>query len=55
MNESDFRMTYDSVISGIRSLSHAVDDRIEVAGVLSLNEYMLFTNLVKELDFWSPL
>lgn len=55
MNEADFRKTFDSVISDIRSLSDAVDDRIDVAGVLSLNEYMLFTNLVKELDFWAPL
>lgn len=55
MSEADFRETYDSVISDIRSLSDAVDDRIDVAGVLSLNEYMLFTNLVKELDFWAPL
>lgn len=55
MSEADFRKTYDSVISDIRILSDAVDDGIEVAGVLSLNEYMLFTNLVKELDFWAPL
>lgn len=55
MNEVDFRKTYDSVINDIRLLSDAVDDRIDVAGVLSLNEYMLFTNLVKELDFWAPL
>lgn len=55
MNEVDFRKTYDSVINDIRLLSDAVDDEIDVAGVLSLNEYMLFTNLVKELDFWAPL
>ena len=53
MTESEFRTTFDSVISGIRRLSDAVDDRIDVAGVLSLNEYMLFTNLCKELDFWT--
>lgn len=55
MNEVDFRKTYDSVISGIRELSDAVDDSVDVAGVLSLNEYILFTNLVKELNFWVPL
>lgn len=55
MNEADFRNTFYSVISDIRLLSDAVDDRIDVVGVLSLNEYMLFTNLVKELDFWAPL
>lgn len=54
MSEVEFRTTYDSVINDIRSLSDAVDDRIDVAAVLSLNEYMLFTNLVKELDFWAP-
>ena len=53
MNEADFRKTFDSVINGIRELSDAVDDGIEVAGVLSLNEYMLFTSLVKELNFWA--
>ena len=55
MSEVDFRKTFDSVINDIRLLSDAVDDRIDVAGVLSLNEYVLFTNLVKELNFWSPL
>ena len=55
MNEADFRKTYDSVISDLQILSSAVDDGVEVAGVLSLNEYMLFTNLVKELNFWAPL
>ena len=53
MNEADFRKTFDSVINDIRLLSDAVDDRIDVAGVLSLNEYMLFTSLVKELNFWA--
>ena len=54
MSDSDFRKTFDSVVSGIRELSDAVDDDgIEVAGVLSLNEYLLFTNLVKELNFWA--
>ena len=55
MSESDFRKTFDSVINDIRLLSDAVDDRIDVAGVLSLDEYMLFTSLVKELNFWAPL
>lgn len=55
MSEVDFRKTFDSVINDIRLLSDAVDDRIDFAGVLSPNEYMLFTNLVKELDFWAPL
>ena len=54
MNEVNFRKTFDSVISGIRELSDAIDDDgIQVARVLSLNEYMLFTSLVKELNFWS--
>ena len=53
MNEADFRKTFDSVVNDIRLLSDAIDDGIEVAGVLSLNEYMLFTNLVKELNFWA--
>ena len=54
MSEADFRKTFDSVISGIRELSDAIDDDgVEIAGVLSLNEYMLFTSLVKELNFWS--
>ena len=55
MSEADFRKTFDSVINNIRLLSDAVDDRIDVAGVLSLNEYMLFTNLCKELNFWAPV
>ena len=55
MSEADFRKTYDSVISDLQILSSAVDDGVEVAGVLSINEYMLFTNLCKELNFWSPL
>ena len=54
MSEFDFRKTFDSVINGIRELSDAIDnDGIEIAGVLSLNEYMLFTSLVKELNFWA--
>lgn len=53
MSEVEFRKTYDSVINDIRLLSDAVDDGIEVAGVLSLNEYMLFTSLIKELTFWA--
>lgn len=54
MSESDFRKTFDSVISDIRILSDAIDDDgVEIAGVLSLNEYMLFTSLVKELNFWA--
>lgn len=56
MTEAEFRITFDSVVSGLRSLSEAVDKRIDVAdvaGVLNLNEYMLFTNLCKELEFWS--
>lgn len=54
MSESDFRKTFDSVVNGIRELSDAIDDDgIEIAGVLSLNEYMLFTSLVKELNFWA--
>lgn len=54
MSEADFRKTFDSVISGIRELSDAIDDDgVEIAGVLSLNEYMLFTSLVKELNFWA--
>lgn len=54
MSEADFRKTYDSVICDLQNLSSAVDDGIEVSGVLSINEYMLFTNLVKELNFWAP-
>lgn len=54
MSEADFRKTFDSVVGEIRELSDAIDDDgIEVAGVLSLNEYMLFTSLVKELNFWA--
>lgn len=54
MNEVDFRKTFDSVINDIRLLSDAIDDDgVEIAGVLSLNEYMLFTSLVKELNFWA--
>ena len=54
MSEVDFRNTFDSVVNGIRELSDAIDDDgIEVSGVLSLNEYMLFTSLVKEFNFWS--
>lgn len=54
MSVSDFRKTFDSVVNGIRELSDAIDDDgIEVAGVLSLNEYMLFTSFVKELTFWA--
>lgn len=53
MNDVDFRKTFDSVINDIRLLSDAVDDSVDVAGVLSLNEYMLFTSLVKELNFWA--
>ena len=53
MTESEFRITFDSIVSGLRSLSDAVDKRIDVAGVLNLNEYMLFTNLCKELEFWT--
>ena len=54
MSESDFRKTFDSAINDIRLLSDAIDDDgIEVAGVLTLNEYMLFTSLVKELNFWA--
>lgn len=54
MSEVDFRKTFDSVISDIRILSDAIDDDgVEIAGVLSLNEYMLFTSLVKELNFWA--
>lgn len=53
MSEVEFRNTFDSVVSGLRSLSDSVDDRIDVAGVLNLNEYMLFTNLCKELEFWT--
>lgn len=56
MNPVDFRETFDSVINDLRLLSDAIDDDgIEVAGVLSINEYMLFTNLCKELNFWAPL
>lgn len=54
MSETDFRKTFDSVINDIRILSDAIDDDgVEIAGVLSLNEYMLFTSLVKELNFWA--
>ena len=54
MSEADFRKTFDSVINDIRILSDAIDDDgVEIAGVLSLNEYMLFTSLVKELNFWA--
>lgn len=54
MSEIEFRNAFDSVITGLRSLADAVDKRVDVAGVLSLNEYMLFTNLCKELEFWAP-
>lgn len=53
MSEVEFRTTFDSVICGLKSLSAAVDESIDVAGVLSLNEYMLLTNLCKEFGFWN--
>ena len=54
MCAADFRKTFDSVVNDIQILSAAIDDDgVEIAGVLSLNEYMLFTSLVKELNFWA--
>ena len=53
MSDIEFRNTFDSVVSGLRMLCAAVDKSIDVSGVLSLNEYMLFTNLCKELEFWA--
>lgn len=53
MDPDSVRAEFGSVCSSLGKLYQALSDQVDVAGVLSLQEFVLLENLLKEYSYYS--
>lgn len=53
MNPEAFVKRYLALVSELRALSCAVDSNGDLLSALTIDQYLIFSNLVKELMFYS--